>query len=66
MIDLELVKKHMLRYVKDVRAERIGTRPLSSSFCTLYARLVRVGIKNPKIVWWNDEIKTAVMRKKSG
>ena len=24
---------------------------------------VRVGGKNPKSVWWNDEIKTAVRRK---
>ena len=26
---------------------------------------VRVGGKNPKTVWWNDEIKTAVRRKES-
>ena len=25
---------------------------------------VRVGAKNPKSVWWNDEIKAAVRRKK--
>ena len=26
-------------------------------------RTVRVGVKNPKSVWWNDEIKAAVRRK---
>ena len=26
---------------------------------------VRVGRKNPKSVWWNDEIKTAVRRKEA-
>ena len=26
---------------------------------------VRVGGKNPKSVWWNDEIKAAVRRKKA-
>ena len=26
---------------------------------------VRVGGKNPKIVWWNDEIKAAITRKEA-
>ena len=26
---------------------------------------VRVGGKNPKSVWWNDEVKTAVRRKEA-
>ena len=27
--------------------------------------LVRVGGKNPKSIWWNDEIKEAVRRKEA-
>ena len=36
MIDLVLVKKYMLHYMKDVRgSKRNGTRPLRSVCCTL-------------------------------
>ena len=27
---------------------------------------MRVGRKNPKSVWWNDEVKAAVRRKEDG
>ena len=58
MIDLVLVKRDMLQYVQDVRAVRGMGRDLSDHHVVL--RKVR---KNPKKVWWNDEVKVVVRRK---